>query len=275
MKRLTDANKWSDPWFRRLSCRAKQLWIYLLDHCDNIGLVEVDLSLISSDCGQKIDQSHVAELCDRVQAVNENRLFIPKFIRFQYGELNQSCPPHRTIIKAVELHGLVKSGLDYHYPNATLALGYIKGTSTLNTRQDKIRQDKTVQDNGGKHPTIEECRIQAEKAGLPSSEGDKFFNYHASKGWKIGKTPMVSMPHAMGTWKSNYRGPGNGQQRPATTWEMKTRLDAAEAEANAIKNKHSSETANGRVWDCDSNLDRYRELRGAVKELRTKLALPS
>lgn len=116
MKRFTETDKWRDHWFRSLSAQAKLLWGYLTDNCDKIGLFELNLNIASQDCGIKIEQSHMAELSDRVQWVSKTRVFIPKFIRFQYGELKSACPPHRTIIKLVEEHGLVRVGLDYAYP---------------------------------------------------------------------------------------------------------------------------------------------------------------
>jgi hypothetical protein len=51
-------------------------------------------------------------------------------------------------------------------------------------------------------PTIEQCRLYAAKIGLPEMECSKFFNFYESKGWKVGKNPMVSWPHAMSGWKN-------------------------------------------------------------------------
>lgn len=118
MKRFTDTDKWRDPWFRNLTSAAKQLWGYLLDQCDKIGLVQIDFALASADCGQKINKIHLGELGDRIQDCGNGKHFIPKFIYFQYGELTESCPPHRPVINLVDLHGLVRVGLAYRYPNA-------------------------------------------------------------------------------------------------------------------------------------------------------------
>lgn len=130
MKRFTETNKWSDPWFRALSGPAKLLWIYLTDHCDQIGLVALNLKFVSQDCGLPIKEKHLAELKDRLEAMDGGRYFIPKFIHFQYGELSADCPPHRTILKLVSIHNLTRSGLEYHYPNSY-------PTDSHKTRQDK------------------------------------------------------------------------------------------------------------------------------------------
>lgn len=167
MKRFTETNKWRDPWYRNLSSSAKQLWEYLRDNCDAIGLVEIDLSLTSADCGQKINETHIAELGDRVQRLSDRRFFLPKFITFQYGELNSSCPPHRTIIKLVESHNLIRVGLHYRYPSVTLTESEVIATQQSpgkhpypnarvgTTLQDKTRQvqepDKTKGGAGGSY----------------------------------------------------------------------------------------------------------------------------
>lgn len=53
-------------------------------------------------------------------------------------------------------------------------------------------------------PTIEELTLHAAKIGLPESEVKRFLNYYESNGWRVGKNPMKSWPHAMQTWKLNY-----------------------------------------------------------------------
>ena len=166
LKRFTETNKWRDPWYRNLSSAAKQLWEYLRDNCDAIGLVEIDFSLTSADCGQNITQAHMAELGDRVQRVSEKKFFLTKFINFQYGELNPSCPPHRTIIKLVEAHNLVRVGLHYRYPNATLTESQVianqhslETTPYPNARVGTTLQDKTRQEKEPeKEPVVGDAR---------------------------------------------------------------------------------------------------------------------
>ena len=248
MKRFTETGKWTDPWYRRLSSPAKQLWEYLRDQCNSVGIVEIDLELISADCGQKITQSNLSELGDRIQVVSEKKVFLPKFINFQYGELSPDCPPHRSILKLVELHNLVRVGLHYRYPNATLSLGYDscqvvdnqqKGSypnaRVATTLQDKEKEPVQEKDKGGtggrfKKPGLEEVRLYFEKSGVPNSEAEKFFNYYESNGWRVGKNPMRSWHGAASNWKKNFeerRFEQSGKAKPAeskTFWDRE--LDA-------------------------------------------------
>lgn len=54
-------------------------------------------------------------------------------------------------------------------------------------------------------PSIDEVRLAAEKSGLPLVEAEKFFNYYESNGWRVGRNPMKSWPHAMINWRNNFQ----------------------------------------------------------------------
>jgi hypothetical protein len=54
-------------------------------------------------------------------------------------------------------------------------------------------------------PTREELDLEAAKLALPSIEVDKFVNYYASKGWKVGTAPMKSWTHALAGWAARVR----------------------------------------------------------------------
>ncbi len=53
-------------------------------------------------------------------------------------------------------------------------------------------------------PTIEELELEFYNR-VPDhiAQARKFHAYHASKGWRVGKAPMVSWTHAVTTWISN------------------------------------------------------------------------
>jgi hypothetical protein len=62
------------------------LWFYILDHCDHVGMIELDLDLAAQDCGLKISHETLSEIGDRVEPAGKGKLIVPKFIKFQVGE---------------------------------------------------------------------------------------------------------------------------------------------------------------------------------------------
>lgn len=76
----------------------------------------------------------------------------------------------------------------------------------INTRRGA---EKTASEAIGKtpakwqRPTTEQVKLAGVKMGLPEAECEKFFNYYESNGWKVGKNPMKSWPHALINWKNN------------------------------------------------------------------------
>ncbi len=80
-------------------------------------------------------------------------------------------------------------------------------------REEKENANKTTKEFV--RPTIEQCRLLAVNTGLPELEGDRFFNYYTSNGWKVGRNAMKSLNAAMATWKMNRKNWGlESQKKP-------------------------------------------------------------
>ena len=105
-KRYTATEKWHDPWFSGLKPTNKLFWIYLLDNCDHAGIWQVNWPLAKFHLGDfEYDK---AVFKGRIIEVSEERWFIPKFIDFQYGELNPENRMHMSVIKILKKEGLYK-----------------------------------------------------------------------------------------------------------------------------------------------------------------------
>lgn len=128
-KRFTDTDKWQDPWFRKLPSKYQRFWIYLLDRCDNAGVWEVDFELTEFFLQEKFDPTETAlVLTERIHVFNEGRKwFIPKFITFQYGHLEEACRPHAFVLKLLKGYGLKD---------------YLKGIQTLKDKDKDKNKDK-------------------------------------------------------------------------------------------------------------------------------------
>lgn len=100
-KRFTDADKWEDEWFFRLSPFSKLVWLYILDRCDHAGFWKVNHPMAETCLGTRLDWTQIEkDLEGRVEPLQNGTIwFIPKFLKFQYPkELSDTCKPHKGVI---------------------------------------------------------------------------------------------------------------------------------------------------------------------------------
>ena len=108
-KRFTDTGKWKKKWIRELSPEMKLFWFYLLDNCDHAGIWEVDIELAAFQIGIELDESIILNTFNRkIVTFKPGKWFVPKFIVYQYGELNKSNRAHLSVIKILTKYGLNK-----------------------------------------------------------------------------------------------------------------------------------------------------------------------
>ena len=114
-KRFTDTEKWGKRWFRRLAPSLKLLWIYILDKCDNSGVIDLDKELIEFLIGEKIEWGKVeTEMEKQIIILKNGKWWIRDFIRFQYGdELRESNKPQRYVLNLLKMHGLYDVYMEY------------------------------------------------------------------------------------------------------------------------------------------------------------------
>ena len=108
-KRFTDTDKWKKKWIRELSPEMKLFWFYLLDNCDHAGIWEVDIKLAAFQIEVELDESEILNTFNRkIVPFKPGKWFVPKFIVYQYGELNKSNRAHLSVIKILTKYGLYK-----------------------------------------------------------------------------------------------------------------------------------------------------------------------
>ena len=152
-KRFTATEKWSDPWFRGLSPRHKLAWLYLCDVCDIAGVVDLDRGLADFQVGDTLDWDGLIEAAaGRITRLDGGKLWLNRFIEFQYGVLE---PSNR-------IYGPVRKILDKYSLNEGASKGHRRG---CNPPKDKDKdKDKDIKKGGagGKH------RVTADMVPVPS-----------------------------------------------------------------------------------------------------------
>lgn len=125
-KRMTDAEKWKDPFFEELSNEAKLAWLYLLDDCDNAGIWLKSLKRLNSNCNSNFTETDLHNILkDRVIIISADRWFIPKFLTFQYGvdwinSKNKAVISAKTKLEALNLIKENTLSIPYKYPIDTV-----------------------------------------------------------------------------------------------------------------------------------------------------------
>lgn len=210
-KRYTETNKWEDDFFHALDDKGKLAWLFLLDKCDRSGIWKVNLKLMEFFIGC---QAKINWFAGRVVELSPEKWFIPKFIKFQYGELSRSCPAHKHVIGKLEKEGI---SIPISYPSDTLTLPYRYPTidskyinnNNINNNLSINNKSKEIGDVGEREqknfvkPTAEDVSTYAKSIQF-ILDGESFIDYYDSKGWLIGKTPMKNWKAAVRTWKRRH-----------------------------------------------------------------------
>lgn len=208
MKRFSETTKWADPWFRALPIEAKCLWLWILDNCDCAGIIEIDMGLAEFQIAAgKPLASPFEALGDRVQK-HGSKLFVPKFIRYQYGEeLCFANTAHRGVIRRLELAKIPCPVMiiekKEQAPPKPLQ-------SPLKGAQDKDKDKDTDKElftksnikNKKEKPTIDEVRIFCAEIGLLETDGEATFWKWEGNGWTNGSKPIKDWKATIRSWKA-------------------------------------------------------------------------
>jgi hypothetical protein len=219
-KRFTDTDKWKKPLIRSLEAPYKLLWLYILDDCDHAGIWQVDLDVASIRVGAPITidimKSNFGE--HLVFFDEDSKIFVPDFIEFQYGILNESNRVHQSVIALLSKYGLGA------YKPLTSPL---QGAKDKDKDKDKDKNKEKDKDNRASkfqkpelkevHEFMATCNMAAgniwptEKV---ASASKGFWNYYEANGWRVGKNPMKDWKAASRNWMNNenkFNTPTNGK----------------------------------------------------------------
>lgn len=171
-------------WFRKLSPKMKLMWWFTWSHCDSVGVWEEDYELASFIIGETVTKEEVREeFKSRIKEMNEKKIWIIGFCKFQYGTLeekNTNNKPHQSYIRQLKKHSLWK---DY----------------------TKSMDSPSKVGGGFRKPTVEEIEeyMREENIAYPKDNAKRFWDSNEAKGWVVGrnKTPMKDWKAAIRTWK--------------------------------------------------------------------------
>lgn len=99
-KRMTEPEKWRDPWFRTLTPQQKLVFLFLIDQCNWGGFYELDYGYMEFCIGiEKRDCEEAVKGLERGCVVRDGWVWIKNFLRHQKNEkLNPVNNAHIAII---------------------------------------------------------------------------------------------------------------------------------------------------------------------------------
>lgn len=206
-KRFTDTDKWKKGFIRGLPPKYKLLWLYILDDCNHAGIWDIDFEVASIRIGIKINEKEAINyFAEQIKIFDKGqKWFVPKFIDFQYGTLNENSRPHQAVIKLLDKYDVYN----------------IEGISPVDVAGFEKEIKNPVKLKRFKKPTLEDVLsycVERENA----VDGEKFFNFYESNGWKVGKNPMKDWKAAVRNWESNsqnYTGKENKLKTQIESWQ--------------------------------------------------------
>jgi len=188
-KRFTDTEKWKKGFIRNLPTKYKLLWLYILDDCNHAGLWDVDLEVAEIRIGAKINTKEAIKYYSKNIKIfdNGNKWFIPKFIEFQYGQLNENVNAHKSVIRLIEKYDLYNIGDD---------------NDSLEWNIDEPSKSQVKKFTGFVKPTSDDIKEYCDERAN-NVDANTFFDFYESKGWLVGKAKMKDWKAAVRNWERN------------------------------------------------------------------------
>ena len=138
-KRFADTRLSREKWYRILSPAMKCAVRFLFDECDEAGAWAIDEEQMEFSIGERVLLNDLLSATSRdgkirIKRLGTDKLFLPGFIAFQYGELSPDCKPHLKIIRRLK--------------ELTIWIEYLKGFETLE-EEDKEKEEDKERKKGG------------------------------------------------------------------------------------------------------------------------------
>tara|TARA_R110002020_G_scaffold4709_1_gene20436 strand:+ start:5259 stop:5882 length:624 start_codon:yes stop_codon:yes gene_type:complete len=198
-KRMTDTEKWKKGFFRELLPKHKLLWLYILDDCNHAGIWDVDIEVASIRIGSKVSLKEASKVfASQIKIFDKgNKWFIPKFIDFQYGTLNENSRVHQSVIKILDKYDVYN----------------IEGISPVDVAgfENEIKKPVIKRFIEPSIDDIEAYCIERDNR----VDSMKFHSYYTSNGWMVGRNKMKDWKGAVRHWESNTPKDNTGRKELA------------------------------------------------------------
>ena len=216
-KRFIDSNLFKKKFIRELKGPSKLLWIYLFCDCDNAGIWEIDTEIASIYTDSKVKVEDLKKNFNNhlIFFDNDRKLFIPDFILFQYGELNDNNPAHKGVIKELVKYQLIDEITKE--PLKPLQSTF-EGTKDMDKEMDMDKVKEKVASKKFIAPELKEVIEYFKENGFTEEKAIRAFNYYSVANWvdSNGKKVLNWKQKMQANWFKNDTVVINGQTNTQT-----------------------------------------------------------
>ena len=209
-QRLIKSSFWSDPYIENLNPIEKMLYLYFLtnDKTNLIGIYELSIRRMAFQTG--IESKKLVAILKKFEehkkiAYKNSYVFILNFLKHQ--NLNNS-----NIKKGIEREyiALPEDCKEYARGIYETYKGHIRDFALNLTKLNLTKLDLSTENEVKEFVipnqlfSIEQCISTAEYEGYSKEEGQKFFDFYNSQGWKRGKSQalITDLVSAFRSWIS-------------------------------------------------------------------------
>jgi hypothetical protein len=176
-KRLTDSDKWRNPWFRKLPSNAKLAWMLMCDECDTAGIYRPDYELMEFLLGFRVDRSVLEIWFESRLHFFQDKILLVDFFNFQYEKVKDSWSAKIKAIQILESYGFTIENNNILIDRPTVVPQYPhSGGSVLINIKDNIdykikNKDEDFEQNQSKISEAWKAWIETLKHfGIPQSK---------------------------------------------------------------------------------------------------------
>ena len=199
-KRFIDTEIWDKDKFCKSSDKQKLLTLFMTSKCDQIGVFKMSSMLVTAYIGSPVTEEDILSIPVDIEKIGEGKYWLSKFCKFQYGELKETCKPHKKYIEMLKSEGLIER----------VSKGYPKGINTLQEKEEEKEKDKEEEKEEDKKNEIKRFippqLHEVSQYCIERNNGidaQKFIDHYSTNGWMRGKNKIKDWKACVRTWEKN------------------------------------------------------------------------
>lgn len=171
-KRLTDSEKWKDPWFKKLKGEMQLFWLFVLDTCDHAGIWKDQLDDFNRITGSILGYEKIIEnFKGRMIPINDDTFLIPKFIMFQYTNFNADRNnAHKGVARSLDGFGIT-----YDQVYSFVRSEKTSFVNLISQNEPLVSPSEGPQDKEQEKEQVKVMVMEQEKEKVGSFDKAKFF----------------------------------------------------------------------------------------------------